>query len=187
MNHHTSRTHRRFVARILFALAFATVTLALVACGGGGGVSDEELRARFVGKPAPEFEAETLDGQPFRLADQQGKTVLLVFWASWCGPCTQQIPHLKRVHERYGSREDFTMVGVSLDDERAHAAEHVASYEMRWPQLFHEGRGWDNPVSGLYGVRSIPSIWLIDKAGVVVDVKLRGPGIERAVVRAIGG
>lgn len=67
------------------------------------------------GEMAPEFSAKTLEGKAFKLSDYRGKHVLLDFWATWCGPCRGETPNLKAVYEKYGRREDFVMIGLSLD------------------------------------------------------------------------
>jgi thiol-disulfide isomerase/thioredoxin len=78
-----------------------------------------------VGDAAPDFQTVTLDGKPLRLADYRGKTVLLDFWATWCGPCRGETPHLKRVREAFRGDDRLAIIGLSLDDEAAAPREYV--------------------------------------------------------------
>lgn len=120
-----------------------------------------------VGEPAPGFAVETLDGDPLRLADYRGRFVLLDFWATWCGPCVAETPHLNAVFEEFGDDPRFVMIALSLDTDpeapRAYAAEH----DLRWTQGFL-GDWSTSPVPESFGVRGIPSIWLIDSDGTVI-------------------
>src|SRR5688572_12569567 len=69
-----------------------------------------------VGKPAPELSAVDFDGKPVKLSDYRGKVVVVVFWASWCGPCLKMIPHEKELATRFHDRP-FAMIGVNNDSE----------------------------------------------------------------------
>jgi peroxiredoxin len=137
------------------------------------------------GEPAPEFTVKTLDGKPLKLADYRGKFVLLDFWATWCGPCKGETPHLKAVHEAFGKDDRLAMVGLSLDQETAEPKKYVAENGMAWSQGFlGDWQATDLP--GKYGVRGIPSIWLIGPDGKVVAKDLRGDRIKAAVAEALG-
>jgi thiol-disulfide isomerase/thioredoxin len=71
--------------------------------------------------PAPDFTLRTLDGQKLRLGEQRGQVVLVNFWATWCGPCRQEMPHLNKLYEKYKS-SGFVLLGVNVDDDAAQAA-----------------------------------------------------------------
>jgi len=76
--------------------------------------------------PAPDFTLRTLDGQKLRLGEQRGSVVLVNFWATWCGPCRQEMPHLNKLYEKYKA-SGFVLLGVNVDDDTAQAAPTSAS------------------------------------------------------------
>jgi len=138
-----------------------------------------------VGQEAPGFEIKTTDDKTIKLADYRGKYVLLDFWATWCGPCRGETPNLKAVYEQFGKREDFVMVGLSLDQEKEKPIAYAKEKGTQWIDGFLGDWGKDE-VTKKYGVRGIPSIWLIGPDGKVVAKELRGEGISEAVTKALG-
>jgi thiol-disulfide isomerase/thioredoxin len=113
-----------------------------------------------ISEPAPAFRIDTVDGKTISLADHRGKYVLLDFWATWCGPCLIETPHLKAVFEAFGKDSRFVMVGLSLDKAQADPRQYAAKHGLGWIQGFL-GEWVDGKLPDEYGVRGIPSIWLI--------------------------
>ena len=147
-------------------------------CGAAG-----EDRVK-VGQDAPLFTTKTVDGKELKLADFKGKFVLLDFWATWCGPCLGEIPNLKAVFEKYGKRDDFALIGLSLDKDPAKPAAYAKENGCGWIEGFLGDWGKDE-VTKLYGVQGIPSIWLIGPDGKIVASRLRGEDIMTAVSSAL--
>jgi thiol-disulfide isomerase/thioredoxin len=136
------------------------------------------------GEMAPEFSVKTLEGKAFKLSDYRGKHVLLDFWATWCGPCRGETPNLKAVYEKYGKREDFVMIGLSLDKDVDKPLAYAKENGCAWVDGFLGDWGKDT-VTKKYGVHGIPSIFLIGPDGKVLDDGLRGDGIMQAVSAAL--
>lgn len=95
-----------------------------------------------------------------------GKYVLLDFWASWCPPCQRQTPYLKQLYRQYG-KEQFAMVGISLDTDRNDWLAYVRDHDMEWPQL-GDPRGWDSEAILSYVIQGIPHLVLIGPDGTIV-------------------
>ena len=130
----------------------------------------------FVNKPAPDFQVMDIRGEALTLTQYRGQVVLLDFWATWCGPCIAEMPNVKRTYETHRNRK-FQIIGISLDSSRAPLDAYIQGAGIEWRQYL-DSRG---QISSLYGVRAIPSTFLIDGAGIVRKVNLRGYALERAV------
>lgn len=102
----------------------------------------------------------------------KGKYVLIDFWASWCGPCRQEMPNVINNYERYHDK-GFEIVGVSFDQKKEAWVNAVQQMGMRWPQI-SDLKGWQCAASEIYGVRSIPASVLLDPQGKIIAIDLRG-------------
>jgi peroxiredoxin len=143
-----------------------------------------EMDHLAVGQSAPDFEAKDIHGHRVRLADLRGKVVLLDFWATWCGPCLGELPHVKRVHSDFAGCEDFVLIGVSLDGDGIALVDFLREHEIPWPQICGLSE-FDDPVPRLYNVRGIPDTFLIDREGKIVVRGLRGNDLREAVAKAL--
>ncbi len=143
----------------------------------------EERPPLSVGDIAPEFEAKQLDGSTFRLADYRGeKAVLIDFWATWCGPCIDEIPMIKRIAETYRD-QGLEVVGVSLDRDEQALRDFVKQENLSYVQVFEKEK--TQTISKSYGVWGIPSVFLVDKNGVINALNLRGERTEAAVKKLL--
>lgn len=129
-----------------------------------------KLRLDRIGKPVL-LQFRALDGRDVDLGKMRGKVVLLDFWATWCGPCVAEVPRIKAAYSRLHS-QGFDIVGISLDSEKEALESFVKDRQMPWPQHF-DGKEWESPIAGSFGVTSLPSMWLVDKQGVLRDINAR--------------
>jgi thiol-disulfide isomerase/thioredoxin len=126
-----------------------------------------------------------LDGSSLTLPkDLLGKVLVIDFWATWCGPCIREIPHMLEVYAKYKPK-GVEFVGISLDraGSKDMLAKFVKTRKMNWIHTF-SGKGWDDPTAGVYGVRGIPSIWVIGKDGKVVSSNARS-NLEGTIEKAL--
>lgn len=168
------------------AIVFAAIGFFLVSTPSMDGGFGDTKQADYLDQPAPLFTTTTLDGTSWSLEDQRGKVILIDFWASWCGPCIQAMPHLRKIHTKYGDREDFVMIGVSVDDYRGNLLRSIDKHDVTWEQLFEEGMGWENSVARLYEVDGIPHVLIVDQEGVIRAYDPAGRQIDRALEELLG-
>lgn len=125
------------------------------------------------GDAAPEIEMADRDGNLVKLSDLRGKVVLIDFWASWCGPCRRENPHVVNAYRQYGPR-GFEVFSVSLDKTRDPWLKAIEQDGLVWPNHVSDLAGWQNAAARTYGVNSIPHTVLIDQEGNIIARNLRG-------------
>jgi peroxiredoxin len=147
---------------------------ALLLCGAAQAVVTAQA-------PAPDFTLRGADGRNLRLNEQRGQVVLVNFWASWCGPCRQEMPHLNRLYDKYRG-SGFTLLAVNIDDDPRTGTATAARWGLKFPVLLDA----DKTVSRLYDLGSMPATVLIDRDGRVRYLH-RGyrEGMEEAYERQI--
>lgn len=118
----------------------------------------------------------SLHGTDFDWSKYRGKVVLVDFWATWCGPCREELPNVKVAYEKYHG-QGFEVVGISLDDDRNKLVSFVESEQIPWTNLFAEpvnGEPVEPPTAKYYGVTGIPTAILVDREGKVLSLHARG-------------
>lgn len=143
---------------------------------------DRQRAQRYVDRPelarahmAPTFSVTTLDGKHLTLDDLAGKVVLIDFWATWCGPCKEALPHIKEIAHKFQG-QPLVVLSVSLDKDANAWREFVEKHEMTWMQYRDEG--FEGKLATLFAVHSIPHTFSIDSDGVLQDEHVGDGSIE---------
>jgi thiol-disulfide isomerase/thioredoxin len=164
------------------------------------GKSEDKLIARFgakmegaarrlglVGGPM-EVDGTLIDGKKLDWAKYKDKTVLVMFWATWCGPCKTELPNVKELYKQYHAK-GFDVVGISCDDDRKALEEFVKETEIPWAVTFSndpEAAGMENPMANRYGVIGVPTMILVGRDGKVVSLAARGANLARDLEKIYG-
>jgi thiol-disulfide isomerase/thioredoxin len=194
------RTAARTAARTAVALvaimgAALLASPAPAASAGDRGAADSRPRqggrpvspSLSAGDAAPEAMLETLDGDHIWVSQLRGKVVVLDFWATWCRPCIAALPSMKRLAQAHGAQRDrrdrpFVLISISGDSNGARLREFVVNHELGWTQC------WDgnSDAQRTYGVKSIPTYFVVDAAGRIAYVKAGwGSGTEQELDRQV--
>ncbi|MDR3713005.1 MAG: TlpA disulfide reductase family protein [Puia sp.] len=172
--HTTSRFPVRRGLHLLLLTAVLTAAVGLT------GFSQSRPKA---GQPAPDVSLPGPDGKTVKLSDLKGTVVLIDFWASWCGPCRRNNPHLVKLYKKYHGK-GLEILGVSLDEKDQDWKTAVQQDGLGWLQV-NDNKGWNASSAASYGVDAIPASFLIDKEGVVRGVDLVGWDLESAIKKLL--
>ncbi|PPE70288.1 TlpA family protein disulfide reductase [Caldimonas thermodepolymerans] len=110
--------------------------------------------------PAPDFTLRAMQGGNLRLKEQVGQVVMINFWATWCGPCREEMPHLNRLYEKYRN-SGFVVLAVNIDDDARQAESMAARLGLKFPVLLDTAK----QVSKLYDLKAMPSTVMVDRDG----------------------
>ena len=123
-------------------------------------------------KMAPPFTVTALDGSKFNLDAMGGRVVLIDFWATWCGPCNEELPHMKKIAKEFAG-QPLVIISVSWDNDETKWKDFIDKHEMTWVQY----RDADHHLSNLFGINSIPHYFTIDSDG-VLTAEMMGSGSD---------
>ena len=147
---------------------------------GQGQVSEEEEEGQQL-QMAPDFTVYDEDGNAVTLHQYFGKPIVLNFWASWCGPCKEEIPNIAKIYKTYAGK-DFDVLSVAVWDNPENTKAAAAEHGVVWNQIINAQR----IPTDLYGIQGIPQIMLFGPDGTILRRDLRGDAIEAAVKEALG-
>ncbi|MBQ9645389.1 MAG: alpha/beta fold hydrolase [Prevotella sp.] len=132
------------------------------------------------GTEAPDFKMKTVEGKSFRLSSLRGKYVVLDFWAAWCPDCRKDMPNMQRIYDQF-SRKGVEFVGISFDTDKEKWQKAVDTYQINYTQVSELKKMRDTDIAQKYGIRWIPSMYLIGPDGKVVLATVLSDKLERVL------
>ncbi len=136
-----------------------------------------------IGSIAPDITMNDVNDKPFSLSQLKGKYVLIDFWASWCGPCRDENPNIVSAYNQFKDK-NFTILGVSLDKNKASWIEAIKEDNLAWQQI-SDLKYWSSAAVPLYGLDAIPSNVLVDPQGKIIATNLRGSSLQKKLSEVI--
>jgi thiol-disulfide isomerase/thioredoxin len=132
-----------------------------------------------IGKPIKDFIQKDINGDTISPALFKNKVLLIDFWATWCAPCMAEMDNLIKIFRDF-NKNGFALISINLDEDRNKVDRFVKNVNPPWP-IISSGKGWDDETARLYNVKDLPSVWLVDRKGVLRYVHLRGDGLREKV------
>lgn len=139
-----------------------------------------------IGNQAPELSYNSPEGKAITLSSLRGKIVLVDFWASWCMPCRVENPNLVKVYQQYKDKvfsqgNGFAIYSVSLDTKHKNWVDAIEHDGLDWSCHVSDLKGWHSVPAAMYQISSIPSNYLLNAEGVIIDKNLRAEALENTI------
>ena len=177
--------------KILKVILVVALTLGLVMAGCSDGSSQEgpalgritgssvdSPQSLQIGKPTPNFQFQSPDGQATSLSELRGKPVLLNFWATWCGPCVYEMPYFQQVYNEW-SDKGLVVLAINVGESPSTVKSFLQSHDLSLPVLLDT----KEDVALRYNIRYFPTTFLIDKNGIIQGIKI-GPFLSKEEIEA---
>lgn len=149
-----------------------------------GGGNDRSVRKAEDGTlgEIPDYEFETLEGNSIKLSEYRGKTIMINFWATWCGPCRKEIPELVKLKNKYGE-QGFEIIGVALDDEGFEVVEpFLQQFDINYT-IVADDYSYGNELGGIY---MVPTTYIVNKEGKIAFRKIGEITVENIESKIVG-
>jgi thiol-disulfide isomerase/thioredoxin len=145
------------------------------------------VKIRFfeLAKQPLELKFKAIDGRDVDVAAYHGRIVIINFWATWCKPCIDEIPTLRRLYEKYHDR-GLEVIGISLDrtDDREKLREVVVGERLMWPQ-YCDGKVWQNEIASYFAVHALPTSFLVGKDGKITEIDVGALKLQSEIDRLL--
>lgn len=138
------------------------------------------IRNLTIGKRIPDLSGQDIDGEAFKLSDYRGKVVLLSYWGTWCNPCMRLIPHERELVEKFRDAP-FVLIGVNSDADRDALKKSIVQHRINWRSFWCGEEGPLSPLAIDWGIRSWPTLFLIDSQGTICAKNLQGKKLEEKI------
>ena len=146
--------------KMLIAILVMILTSGLLITG----CTDGSEPTATVGKAAPDFQLQNLDGQSISLNDLKGKPVLVNFWATWCRPCVSEMPYIQEIYDEW-SGKGLIVLAINIGDSSSEAEQFLQDHNLSLPVLLDTNKA----VAQRYNIRGIPTTFFIDKDGIIQE------------------
>lgn len=145
----------------------------------------------MMGSSAPNFEAQLKDNSPFELDDlRSNNIVLLDFWGSWCGPCRAESPNLVKLYDEFHGQsfdgfDDFEIVSVAIETRKEAWEKAIIQDNLKWKYHIGQFDRFSSPIATQYGVREIPTTYLLNTSGKIIGVNMTYEEIRKILMKKL--
>lgn len=129
----------------------------------------------YKGKKIKDFVLQQSNGEEIKISDFRGKTTLIDFWASWCGPCRITHPKLKEIYNKHS--DNLNIISLSFDEDKEDWLSAVKKDKLNWINVI-DTKGWESEIANYYGVTSLPFNILIDEEGKIITTNIKPYELE---------